>query len=66
MIIIPLLKWYLIKGLVVTRIYQVVEYSPAKCFQTFGEAVSNVHRAGDADPNKKMIAETNKLDGNSS
>ena len=25
MIITPLLKWYLIKGLVVTRIYQVVE-----------------------------------------
>ena len=41
MIITPLLKWYLIKGLVVTRIYQVVEYSPAKCFQTFGEAVSD-------------------------
>jgi hypothetical protein len=41
MIITPLLKWYLIKGLVVTRIYQVVEYSPAKCFQIFGEAVSN-------------------------
>jgi hypothetical protein len=27
MIITPLLKWYLLKGLVVTRIYQVVEYS---------------------------------------
>ena len=33
MIITPLLKWYLIKGLVVTRIYQVVEYSPAKFFK---------------------------------
>jgi hypothetical protein len=41
MIITPLLKWYLIKGLVVTRIYQVVKYSPAKCFQIFGEAVSD-------------------------
>jgi hypothetical protein len=66
MIITPLLKWYLIKELVVTRIYQVVEYSPAKCFQTFGEAVSDARRAGDADPNKKIIAETNKLDGNPS
>ena len=54
MIITPLLKWYLIKELVVTRIYQVVEYSPAKCFQTFGEAVSDARRAGDADPNKKL------------
>jgi hypothetical protein len=26
---------------------------------------SDARRAGDADPNKKMIAETNKLDGNS-
>ena len=65
MIITPLLKWYLTNGLV-TRIYQVVEYSPTKSFQTFGEAVSDVRRAGDADPNKKIIAETNKLDGNSS
>ena len=54
------------EGLVVTRIYQVVEYSPAKCFQTFGEAVSDARRTGDADPNKKIIAKTNKLDGNSS
>ena len=66
MIITPLLKWYLTKGLVVTRIYQVVEYSPAKCFQTFAKAVSDARRAGDADPNNKIIAETNKLDGNSS
>jgi hypothetical protein len=49
MIITLLLKWYLTNGLVVTRIYQVVEYSPAKCFQTFGEAVSDARRAGDPD-----------------
>jgi hypothetical protein len=54
------------EGLVVSRIYQVVEYSPAKCFQTLGEAVSDAPQTGDADPNKKIIAETNKLDGNSS
>jgi hypothetical protein len=44
MIITPLLKWYLPNGLV-TRIYQVVEYSPTKCFQTFGEAVSDERTA---------------------
>jgi hypothetical protein len=32
----------------------------------FGEQVSEARRAGDADPNKKIIAETNKVDGNSS
>jgi hypothetical protein len=37
MIITPLLKWYLLKGLVVTRIYQVVEYSAATCFQNFAK-----------------------------
>jgi hypothetical protein len=50
----------------VTQIHQVVEYTPATCFQKFGEQVSEARRAGDADPNKNIIAETNKLDGNSS
>jgi hypothetical protein len=53
-------------GLKVTQIHQVVEYTPATCFQKFREQVSEARRAGDADPNKKIIAETNKLDGNSS
>lgn len=66
MVITPLLKWYLAQGLIVTKIHQVVEYTPAKCFQQFGNAVSNARREGDADPDKKIIAETNKLDGNSS
>ncbi|KXJ22829.1 Zinc finger and SCAN domain-containing protein 22 [Exaiptasia diaphana] len=62
----PLLKWYLEHGLVVTRIYQVVEYTPKACFKPFGEAVSDARRAGDADPNKAIIADTMKLVGNSS
>ena len=53
-------------GLKVTQIHQVVEYTPANCFQKFGEQVSEARRAGDADPNKTIIAETNRLDGNSS
>ncbi|KXJ16371.1 hypothetical protein AC249_AIPGENE6507 [Exaiptasia diaphana] len=62
----PLLKWYLEQGLVVTRIYQVVEYTPKACFKPFGEAVSDARRAGDADPNKAIIPDTMKLVGNSS
>jgi hypothetical protein len=50
----------------VTQIHQVVEYTPATCFQKFGEQVSEARRAGDADPEKKIVAETRKLDGNSS
>ena len=31
----PLLRWYLAHGLVVDRVYQVVEYEPNPCFQRF-------------------------------
>ena len=37
----PLLKWYLLHGLKVTRIYQVIEYTPVPCFKRFGDAVSD-------------------------
>ena len=57
----PLLKWYLEHGLEVTKIYQVVEYTPKPCFKSFGDAVSAARRAGDADPSKAIIADTMKL-----
>ena len=57
----PLLKWYLEHGLVVSRIYQVVEYTPKACFEPFGKAVSDAQRAGDVDPSKAIIADTMKL-----
>ena len=66
MVISPLLKWYVEHGLKVTQIHQVEEYTPAACFQKFGDNISDVRRAGDADPEKKIVAETHKFDGNSS
>jgi hypothetical protein len=66
MVISPLLKWNVEHRLKVTHIHQVVEYTPATCFQKFGEQVSEARRAVDADPEKKIVAETHKLDGNSS
>ena len=45
----PLLRWYLAHGLVVDRVYQIIEYE----------------RAGDEDPDKAIIADTMKLLGNS-
>jgi hypothetical protein len=66
MVISPLLKWYVQHGLKVTKIYQVVEYTPATCFQKFGDIISDARRAGDIDPNKKIVTETKKLKGNSS
>ena len=61
----PLLRWYVDHGLVVDKIHQVVQYWPQKCFQRFGQDVSDARRAGDADPNKAIVADTMKLLGNS-
>ena len=61
----PLLQWYLAHGLVVDRVYQVVDYEPNPCFQRFGESVSAARRNGDVDPDKSIIADTMKLLGNS-
>ena len=57
----PLLKWYLEHGLEVTKVHQVVEFTPKSCFKSFGDAVSDARRAGDADPSKAIIADTMKL-----
>ena len=61
----PLLRWYLAHGLVVDRVYQIVDYGPNPCFQRIGESVSTARRNGDADPEKAIIADTMKLLGNS-
>ena len=58
---IPLLKWYLEHGLKVSHVYEVIEYTPERCFEPFGNAVSDARRAGDADPSKAIIADTMKL-----
>ena len=62
----PLLQWYLHHGLEVLDVQQVVEYRPQRCFQKFGETVSNARRQGDLDPSKAILADTFKLFGNSS
>ena len=65
LIITPLLVWYLEHGLEVTRVYQLIEFNPARCFKDFADSVSDDRRAGDEDPNLKTIADTSKLIGNS-
>ena len=57
----PLLKWYLEHGLEVTKVHQVIEFTPEPCLKPFGDAVSNARRARDADPKKAIIADTMKL-----
>ena len=61
----PLLKWYLEHGMVVTKIYQVVEFTPHRCFQEFVKEVSDGRRLGDAHPDKAIIGDTKKGEGNS-
>ncbi|XP_063692200.1 uncharacterized protein LOC134824307 isoform X1 [Bolinopsis microptera] len=65
LLITPLLLWYLEHGLEVTKIYQIIQFRPIKCFERFANQVSDDRRAGDADSSKTMIAETSKLLGNS-
>ena len=65
LLITPLLRWYLAHGLVVTKIYQVIEFRPIRCFERFANNVSDDRRAGDRDTNFKAIADTSKLIGKS-
>jgi len=53
------------KGLIITRVYQIVEFQPKRCFQEFSDKVSNDRRAGDLNPASQLVAETSKLIGNS-
>ncbi len=59
-----LLRWYLQHNLVVTEIYQVVQFHGHKCFVNFAESVCSMRREADSDVSKKIIAETSKLCGN--
>ena len=61
----PLLKWYLDHGLEVTRVHQIIEFTPKACFKTFEDQISTARRSGDVDPAKSIIADTMKLIGNS-
>jgi G:T-mismatch repair DNA endonuclease (very short patch repair protein) len=60
-----LARWYLDHGMVITKIYQLVDYTPRCAFERFGESVSNARRLGDEDPDKELLASTSKLVGNS-
>jgi len=59
----PLLQWYLNHGLKVTKLYQVIQYKPTRCFEKFGEAIMSARREGDVDSTKKIISDSCKLIG---
>ena len=60
-----LLRWYMLHGMVVTQIHQVVEYIPSKCFAPFVNDISTCRRHGDRDKSLSIISDTMKLIGNS-
>ena len=62
----PLLRWYLMNGLIMSRVYTVVEYTPKRCFKNFGESVTKARQVGALDESKVVIANQAKLMGNSS
>lgn len=62
----PLLRWYLQHGIEVTKIYQVVEYQKSRCFEGFADTISDNRRAGDLNPDKKIMADVSKITGNAS
>ena len=61
----PLLKWYIEHGLLVTRIYEVIEYGRQQCFSKFVDFVTKARREGDIDKTKEVIGTLCKLLGNS-
>lgn len=59
-----LLQWYLLKGLVVTKVHQAFEFKPVSCFQKQGDTVVHHRREADVNPDKAIIAEMFKTTGN--
>ena len=60
-----LLKWYLEHGMYVTHIYEVIEFTPSKCFTDFTSTITNARRDAEKDQNKQIIGQTFKIIGNS-
>lgn len=59
----PLLQWYLNHGLKITKIYQVIQYKPSACFESFGDEIMEARREGDKDTSKKILSDSAKLIG---
>ena len=57
----PLLRWYLQHGIDVPKIYQVIEYQQKCCFKGLARDVTVARRAGDTNPDLKIMAETKRL-----
>ena len=61
LLITHLLKWYLKHGLNVTKLHKVIQFTPKKCFQKFGNQVFGARRSGNIDSSQKILEDTFKL-----
>ena len=60
----PLLRWYILHGILVSKVHQVIEFSRLKCFEEFGREVTERRRAGDQNQDLQVFATLSKLEGN--
>ena len=58
-------KYYLEKGLKITRIYKFIQFHLEKCFEKLANEISDNRRAADIDISKNISGMTTKLIGNS-
>ena len=65
-LITPPLLFYLELGLVFTKKYCIVGYTPKKCFNKFIQSTADGRQQSDENPNSGVFAETGKLLANSS
>ena len=57
----PLLRWYLENGLVVTRLYRLLQYDRRRCFQSLAEDCAQKRRDAQQDPSQALVGESAKL-----
>ena len=58
-------KFYLEKGLKITRIYEFIKFHPQKCFEDLGNRICEARLLGDLNRNSHIAALMAKLTGNS-
>ena len=61
----PLLNWYLKYGLVVTKVYQAVEWQFQRCLKKFCMEITSERRQASQDPSRAAHANKQKLTGTS-
>ncbi len=59
-----LIKWYMMHGLKVTRIYEAIEFNKVRCFEEFKNEVTEARIQADYNEDQQVIANTMKLCAN--